>query len=270
MSVVVNGRLAEGGLPFDDRAFLLGDGLFETLLALDGQLDAWSAHWARLTASAAALGFTLPRDEAQARADAALALEAAGLTRGPAALRLTLTRGRGPRGFWPSGLHSPLLVVSAAAYRPRTDPLTAALVPDFPRLPRSPLTRHKTLSALELVLAQRAARVRGADLALLVNTEGRLTEGAYANLFLVLEGEILTPPLTEGLLPGVARARLLARLPVRQRPLPPPMLFRAEAAFVSNSLFGVRPLAAVDGHGFDTAHPLLRAARAAWEAELPS
>ncbi len=267
MSLVINGRVTEGGLPPDDRAFFLGDGLFATMLAQAGRLLHWRRHWARLTTSAAALGFSLPRKEAQAQADVRLALAAAGLLQETAAVRLTLTRGRGSRGFWPPDLHSPLLVVTAAPYRPAKSPLRAALVTDYPRNPRSPLVCHKTTSALELVLAQRAARARGADLALLVNTAGRLTEGAYANLFLVLKGEIFTPPPSEGLLPGVARSILLERLPVVEKSLTADCLQQAEAAFVSNALFGVRTLAMVDDRPLRVDHPLVGVARRAWERE---
>ncbi len=264
MPWVINGQVSDGGLPADDRAFLLGDALFETILAQDGKLLAWQRHWDRLRASAAALGFALPRTCDQARADVALALRLAGVQQATAAVRLTLTRGRGPRGFWPDGIHQPLLVVQAAPYTPSLAPLRAALVAEYPRNPLSPLSHHKTTSALELTLAQRAARLQGADLALLVNTDGRLTEGAFASLFLVIGGQILTPPLTEGLLPGIARALLLERLRIEERVLSPSCLQAAEAAFVSNSLMGVRALSGVDGHRLDVAHPRVRAAQAAW------
>lgn len=269
MTVVINGKL-ETQVPADERALLLGDGLFETLLVVQGRPMFWDAHWARLTASAAALGFALPRSEAQARADVQLALDAAGLDADLAALRLTLTRGRAARGLWPDAVHDPLLLVSVSAYQPGQQPLRAVTVTQFPRNERSPLCRHKTTSALELVLAQRAARANGAEVALLVNTRGAWVEASYANLFVVLDDELVTPPLAEGLLPGVVRAVLLRRLPVREMALPTTLLPRLQAAFLTNSLMGVRPLAAVDGRLLTCDHPAIVAAHSVWRDALNS
>ncbi|GAB4526598.1 MAG: aminotransferase class IV [Anaerolineales bacterium] len=262
--MVLNGALLEDAcLPADDRGLLLGDGLFETILAVDGEPFWWPEHWERLARSAAALGFTLPRTDAQAVADVHLALQGAGLAAGRAAVRLTLTRGRGPRGYWPEGIHSPVLLVSATRFAHSQKSLDACTVNDFPRNERSPLCRHKTTSALELVLAQRAVRQRGADVALLLNTRGEWVEAAYANLFVVAGGEVFTPPLDAGALPGVTRARLLTAQVAREALVTAETWAQVQAAFLTNSLMGVRPLAAVDGCPLDVTHPLIRVARQA-------
>ncbi len=261
MNGVLNGLWqAELCVPAEDRGFLLGDGLFETLLAVDGSPRWWQAHWERLERSAAALGFMLPRSEAETLADVHLALEANDLTRGLAAVRLTVTRGRGSRGYWSEDIHSPLLLVTAARYHRRSTPLRAITVAEFPRNERSPLCHHKTTSALELVLAQRTAHQRGADVALLVNTRREWVEASYANLFLVIEGELLTPPLESGVLPGIARAFLQQKLPVREAPIAAEMWAQAQAAFLTNSLMGARSLGWVDGYEMDITNPLVQEA----------
>ena len=91
-----------GQVPADDRGLLLGDGLFETLLARDGAIEDFERHLARMAAGCAVLGIGAP-DEAAARAAATAALAEAGLGQGRAAVRLTLTSGSG------RGLDRPLL-----------------------------------------------------------------------------------------------------------------------------------------------------------------
>jgi branched-chain amino acid aminotransferase len=126
-------------------------------------------------------------------------------------------------------------------------PARVVIAREVRRNAHSPLARIKALSYLDNILARLEAQERGADDALLLNTEGRLAESTIANLFVVLaNGTIVTPPVTEGALPGVRRATLLAELGAEERPLPPEALDDAREAFLSNAL-SIRPLVAVDG-----------------------
>ena len=110
------------------------------------------------------------------------------------------------------------------------------------------------MNFLDNILARREAERRGADEALLLNTAGRLAEASAANLFAVLGGRLLTPPLSDGALPGVMRADVMERQGGRESPLAPDDLSRASEAFLTNSL-GIRPLVAVDGVPLGTDRP---------------
>lgn len=249
MTVWLDGDLlpdAAAAFPVDDRGLLLGEGLFETLLAWDGRVLEGEAHLARLERSAGILGLPLNWPAAALTAAMGEVLAVNGIERGRSALRLTLTGGDGPRGLLPLADPRPRLLITA---RPAdalpTEPAAVVIAP-FAVSAASPLRGHKTLSALEQVLARRHAAAAGAQEALLLNSAGHLVEASAANLFLVRDGELFTPPLADGALPGVTRARVLslaaeAGIPATaDRSLTTDDLASADEAFLTNSLMGLR------------------------------
>ena len=271
---------AATAVPISDRGLLLGEGLFETLLAWEGAVLEADAHLARLSRSARALALPLTWSAAALAAAFAAVLDANGLGgQGRAILRLTLTGGDGPRGLLPPASPQPRLLITArpAAEAP-ADPATVVIAP-FAVAAASPLRGHKTLSALEQVLARRHAAAAGADEALLLNTAGHLVEASAANLFLVRGGRLLTPPLADGALPGVTRARVLALaseagIPATaDRSLTAADLAAADEAFLTNSLIGLRPLGSAAGRKFSVG-PLTAKLRDAllrcWQDKAPT
>lgn len=233
--------LAEGdaGAAVDDRGLLLGDGLFETLRVIDGRAIALDRHLARLTASAAALGLALPPD-LDALADVIGTLtRKMNLPR--AAVRISLSAGPGPRGLdRPRRMEASLLVTAAALAVP---PLQVRLaLSDVRRSPSSPACRHKTLSYVDNVLARRQARADKADLALLLDTQNRISGCDCANIFWLRDDAICTPGLDCGVLAGTARARLMAAFDVAEVDAPVSELGRADLVFVTNALWGAVPV----------------------------
>jgi branched-subunit amino acid aminotransferase/4-amino-4-deoxychorismate lyase len=115
------------------------------------------------------------------------------------------------------------------------------------------LSRHKTLNYLEHLRAKRAAVSAGFDEALWVDESGVVLEGATTNVFAVINGEIITPSLSFGLLPGVARRVLLnlsSLQQIREARLTSQMLAAAQEVFVTNALMGVMPVCGVDGRRY--------------------
>lgn len=237
-------------LPLNDRGLLLGDGVFETLLVVEGAPVDWAEHMARLAQGCAALGLPAPRDADAWRA-AQDALLAAGLETGRGALRITWTAGSGGRGLDRPETCAPVLFATAAPAPAPAGPLrliTAATR----RNAGSIAARHKTLSYLDNVLARREAALAGADEAVMLNTDGHVACAAAANLFWVSEGRLFTPSLECGVLAGVTRAKVLtwagrAAIPVIEAALSKDVLDRAEAVFITNSLVGARPALSLDG-----------------------
>lgn len=245
MKIWLNGEILPADRPAvlpGDRGFLLGDGLFETIRVAGGAARRLDAHLARLERGADVIGLPLPDLDAAAAIAATMA--ANGLADGVA--RLTVTRGAGPRGVLPPETPAPTVTIAAAPL-PAAPPAPARCIVarSTRRNEHSPLSGIKSLNYLDNIIARREAAARAADEALLLNTTGRLAEATIANLFIVLDGALLTPRTADGALAGVMRAELIA-LGAEERPLMPLDLARAEEAFLSSSL-GLRPIATIEG-----------------------
>jgi branched-chain amino acid aminotransferase len=252
----LDGRAVDGdAAPFDlnDRGLLLGDGAFDTSLAINGAVVFADRHVARLAKTCAALGFAMPS------AQIAGLLQMAAAEVGTGTLRLTVTRGAGPRGLKPPADPHPRTILSArpgppgAIWRPVTA-VTAATR----RNESSPTSRHKCLGYLDAVLALSAAAEAGAEDALFLNSAGRVACAAAGNIFALRGKELKTPPLDDGVLGGVVRAELLTLAPqVGLTPveghLVPEELAGADAVFTTNSLRLIAPIVALDGAPLATA-----------------
>ncbi|WP_147793660.1 aminotransferase class IV [Cellulomonas sp. Y8] len=197
-----------------DPGYATGLGLFETCAVVRGRAFALTRHLARLTASGAALGLPVVPDSDVREAVAAV-LAASGPEVGR--LRITVSPGApGPDGEAPA---PPTLVVTAAP-APARGP-AHVVRSAWVRNERSPLAGHKSTSYAADVLALAVATRAGGNEALLANTRGVLCEGATSNALVERGGELLTPALSSGCLPGVTRALALAwaaetGLPVRE------------------------------------------------------
>jgi branched-chain amino acid aminotransferase len=227
-----------------DRGLLLGDGVFETLAVQAGAPRHLQRHLRRLRAGAATLDIPLAWDDAALQGALAGVLRAQKLE--DAAARITLTRGPGGRGVLPSTAARPTLLITAqrAARVPETVSLIVA--GSTRRNEFSPLARIKSISYLDSVLARQEAVRAGAEDALLRNTQGFMAEATAANLFVLLDGALVTPRVTDGALPGIARAVLMERLGARERRIEHADLRRAQAVLLSNSL-GIRTAVALGG-----------------------
>lgn len=233
-------------IPLDDRGLLLGDGLFETMLALDGAIPIIEAHLDRLAAGCAALGLPdLDRETARA-----LCL-AAPRPAGRAAVRLTVTAGSGGRGLDRPAQVVPRLRATAALSAPIETPATL-IIAETRRNEGSPASRLKTLAYLDNVLARAQARSAGSDEAVMLNNAGHLACAAAANLFWIEGDRLVTPALDCGVLAGITRARVLAAaraagVEVLEVAAGAERLLSAEAVFLTNSLIGVRPVSVLNG-----------------------
>ncbi|EWY42682.1 2-keto-4-methylthiobutyrate aminotransferase [Skermanella stibiiresistens SB22] len=257
MKVWLNGALvaaADARIDPADRGFTLGDGLFETIRVAGGRPCHLERHLARLAEGAATLGIPLPHSTAEIAAGLGRLLEGNGLAEG--SIRLTLTRGAGPRGLLPPAAPSPTLLATAAPAAPSPPPARAVIASVTRRNEHSPLSRLKSLNYLDNILARREAADRGADEALMLNTQGRLAEATVGNVFVMLDGALITPPVSEGALPGIARGLVIERLQVLERPVTVEELHRTAEIVITNSL-AVRGVASLEGKPLIIGSPLM-------------
>ncbi|MFN8583890.1 MAG: aminotransferase class IV [Dehalococcoidia bacterium] len=233
----------------DDLGFLYGAACFETMRSFDAVVFRLDRHFDRLEAGLAALGVPAPpRDELRAALEATLG--ANGLR--DARLRLTVSAGRGAGRPDLRTAQGPTVLVVA---EPAPDPAAPArLAVASTRVDeRRPLAFAKTANYLLSLLALDEARRAGCDEALLLNRRDHVAEGATSNLFAVLDSRLVTPPLSDGPLPGVAREVVLecaARLGIatEERSLGLEDLSAADELFLTNSVIGLRAVSDVAGH----------------------
>jgi branched-subunit amino acid aminotransferase/4-amino-4-deoxychorismate lyase len=246
--VWVDGRLGPGErlLHREGEAEL---GLFETLRIENRQPILWNRHMERLAASSLELGFQRPPPSLELAHGLEQLLAARDLV--DAAARVTMMRGAEGR----SG-PGPQCWIEAQALEPRIWPgarsgAARAIFATRPHEP-GPLARHKTTSRDPYQLASEDARAAGTDEALLVTPHGDVLEGAISNLFAVIGGEVVTTPVSAGILPGIVRAAVLTLcgelgLAVQERVVAREDLLNAEELFVTNSIQEIVPIAELAG-----------------------
>ena len=269
MKVWSNGDLLDAAdvriSPFD-HGLTVGDGVFETIDIRRGQPFALTRHLQRLARSADGLGIAVPDLDLVRRAvDEVVAANRPER----AAIRVTVTSGDGPIGSG-RGDGGPTILVYIRPTK-AWPPSEAVWVVPWPRNERGALAGVKTTSYGENAKALAYAHERGASEAIFGNTLGNLCEGTGTNVFVVTEGELITPPLGAGCLAGVTRELVLELgLGALERDLPLSALAKADEAFLTSTTRDVGPIASVDGtplpNGTGGPGPVAKRCQSAFEA----
>lgn len=238
-----------------DRGLWHGDGVFAVLRSGAARLIDGAAHAERLVAAARWRG--LP---AISTAEVLGAADAVARARGGASrVRVIWTAGGDDARLAP-----PRLIAIADAVPP--PPSAIALCTVDAALPDG-LGAHKTLAYLDRLRARELARAAGADDAVRLTPAGDVGETAMANLFLVLDGQLVTPVAGTAIRLGVTRARVCALAgDVQERVVRRPELARASEAFVTSAIRGVVAVHRLDGRGLPAPGPVTARSQAAYEA----
>jgi D-alanine transaminase len=262
--VYLNGRYVPKGeamISVEDRGFIFGDGVYEVVRVIEGDLFGWDAHVARLANGLAGLRISARGAEAATlRAVCERLVADNGLTKGEATVYLQVSRGACPRiHCFPSADVPTTVYAAASAFKPnfamREQGAKGITYPDQ-RWARCDL---KTVNLLGAVLGRQAAAEAGAYEAIF-HRDGMVTEGAATNVFLVVGGVLRTYPLSNYILPGITRAVLLElahelRIPVDERPVPLVELFDVDELFVCGTTTDVQPIVTLDGRAIADGKP---------------
>jgi branched-chain amino acid aminotransferase group I len=260
-----NGRLisrSEARLSLLDHGFLYGYGLFETMRAYNRYIFRLDRHLARLRHSAETIGLANKLAAFDLEAACTKTLEANRLK--DARLRLTISAGEGDIMPDPSTCPNPTVLVTAQNLVPppqeKYESGFKAALSSLHRNSQSPLARLKSTCYMENILALMAARAAGCDEAILLNEQGYLAEGSITNIFLISKGELITPSLESGVLPGITREAVLeiaraANIKTQERQVELKELIEAEEAFVTNSILELMPLTWFEGKPIGTGKP---------------
>jgi 4-amino-4-deoxychorismate lyase len=249
---LVNGH--ETGVDPADRGLAYGDGLFETMAAVDGRIRWLDYHFERLERGCRRLAIE-PPDRTIVRAE----IDAHGRRSGRAVVKLVVTRGPGERGYRPPDAPKPTRIVGFLGW------------PEIPsshytrgirvrvctlRLGVSPaLADLKHLCRLEQVLAQLELRGHDVEQGLLLDATDHVVGGSSSNVFAVRGDELATPAVTRNGIAGVMRRVVLETAPLvglapREADLTLDDLNDADELFVTNALIGIWPIARLDERAF--------------------
>ncbi|MCC7305283.1 MAG: aminotransferase class IV [Alphaproteobacteria bacterium] len=221
----------------------LGDGVFDTMLAVDGKPVYPELHFERLVRHAAVLGIAAAALQTEIVQEL---LERNNFQQGRHAVRTIVTRGPG------EGLNIPdqreiQIVMTASTASATHVPLNAVICETVRRNEGSPLSRIKSLNYGDSVLALREASERGGNEAILLNNRGEVAGTAAGNIFVLKNGTLLTPPLQDGAMDGIIRAQLIKRQGAREQSLTSSDLWNNSGIYITSSIRGVVPVLTLDG-----------------------
>ena len=219
--------------------------------AYSGHIFRLERHLDRLFRSAKVMGIDLDSIDYDMEEVLHATLEANGLA--DARLRLTVSGGEGDASPDLAGSEAPTaLVVAGRFMAPSVQEGLRAAVSSIRRNSSSPLSRVKSLNYLDNLLARREAKMGGVDEAILLNEEGVVAEGSTSNLFLVSQGNLITPDEGSGILPGITRQVIMGLasdigVKTQESKVTLDELFQSDEAFLTNSVIEIVPLVQVDG-----------------------
>jgi branched-chain amino acid aminotransferase len=265
LGALVDGEPATS-VPVTDRGFLYGDSLFEVLRSYDGSPAFFDEHFERMSQGGVQLDYPEPCPVAAFAADLRALLAEAD---GDRTFRLYWTRGDGggiagePERTRRVSMAFTVSRPPASAYREGVECLLA-------RGRATEATGAKVANYVSNILATRRARAAGAHEALMVDGEGRIGEGATSNVFALIGGRLVTPPV-RGILPGVTRSIVLREaraegIEVEERALRAEALTDASEVFLTSSIREVLPVRAIDGRPVGQPGPITRRLAERYEA----
>lgn len=258
----LNGQLVaseEARVSVTDRGFLYGDGLFETMRTYNGTPFLVGTHIDRLLWGAEKIGLSVKRSKEELKKAVAETVRANDLQ--DAVIRLTVTRGEATERLKVSPDSESTIVITcdelkqipSSHYDRGVDVIS---VTDT----RSDLALIKSLNYLPNALAKHEADKKGAFEAVFVTKKGFVTEGATSNVFTVLDGILITPPLVEKVLPGITRevVKTLANqegIQLNEDAIIVDEIKDAEEVFITNQLIEIVPVRSFDGETIGTDCP---------------
>lgn len=227
----VNGKFvpeADATVSIFDRGFLYGDGCFETMRVYGGRVFRPLPHFTRLFDGLTVLDIESPFSPEELHAVCRALCRSNQVVDGVA--RVYRTR------------DSIIATVQSRSFEARE---LRAIISSLTL--HTPLSRHKTANRLAYIVARREAEREGADDAVMRSPTGAVIELTASNLFVVKNGELFTPLLSDGPLPGITRAIVLtlaaqAKVPVYELSLMPEFLTNADEVFATNSLMEIAPV----------------------------
>lgn len=227
----------------DDHGISVGDGIFESMRVTPYGVFALNRHLARLAHAASLIGIDLPPVASLRTGIDEVVAKLRANSIADARLRLTITSGVGPAGVLRGANINWFITAAAIATTSTPAKLQTSRIK---RNEHSVVSEIKTLSYLENVIALNEAVSAGFDEALLLNIAGEVAETATCNLLFELDGELITPPLSSGVLRGITRELLIEKFAVREQVVQREALTQIAGAALLSSIRGVQHISHID------------------------
>ena len=266
MKIFIDGKYYEkekAKISVFDHGLLYGDGVFEGIRADHGRVFKLAEHVERLFCSAKAILLTIPMTP-EAVAKAVVDTCRRNKIR-DGYIRLLVTRGEGTLGLDPRRCPKASVIIIAATIQLYPQEfyekgLTIITVPTTRNLHSALNPAIKSLNYLNNILAKIEAQNGGCEEAVMLNSEGFVSEGTGDNLFIVKGGRLLTPPLSAGTLYGITRATVMelaveSGVAVSEPNLTRYDLFNADECFLTGTGAEIVPVVKIDGRVIGTGKP---------------
>ena len=254
----INGKLCSeqnASVSVMDHGLLYGDGIFEGLRFYNGNIFKLEAHLERLFDSASALLLVVPMAQKDLVSALNEAIVESSLQDGY--VRLVVTRGKGALGIDPVTCSKPQVIIivdELTMVKPDVVRNGASLIISSVRRLQSDQIdpRIKSLNYLNQILARMEASSAGADEAVMLNSQGRIAEGTGDNIFVIKNGALYTPPLSEGSLGGITRGTIISiahglGIEMVESPLSPFDLYTADECFLTGTGAELIPVKEISG-----------------------
>ena len=236
MKVIFNGSLIENtDEMFSQEGWLKGSGFFETIKTVDGRPWALARHMRRAVNSARTLGFRLPNEEV-VRGCVSQILQLNNFEQGM--MRISFSS----NGDW-GIFHTP--------YQEKNNPASVTVFSHEIVEEGVPLKTYPYSHRLEIL---REVNSKGFDEAIVINQMNKVCEGSVTNLLFKIDATWITPPLSDGVLPGVMRALVIENLEVQVRSITVQEIPRVESGFLLSSLRIAQPISAIEGRELIHSH----------------
>lgn len=248
MTIYHNGKITEDTAIFEFQDRLrLGDGVFDTMLVIDGKAIHIDAHLSRLLQNAETLRINnLPNIDELKNAAAQL-IESNESLAGCFALNTLITRGIAERGLLPAKNAAPNIAMSIASTPNKFPPIHAIISETVRRNEGSPLSQIKSCNYGDNILALIEAQNKDANDAILLNNKGFTTCSSAGNIFACIDNQLVTPPLSDGVMDGVTRKIIIEKMNAIERSINVTDLENATGIYITNSIRGVMPITSLNG-----------------------
>jgi branched-chain amino acid aminotransferase len=253
--IFLNGKIipdTEGSISTEDRGFLYGDGIFETLRTYNGKPFKLTEHLERMRCSAEKLKISFEYSNTEISETITKLLEKNSVQ--DAYIRITLSRGEGGSALQMSDVLRSTFLIQAKSLTPYDEKLytegMSLAVSGHRRSTTSPIYSHKTTNLLTSILLKEEAGSKSAHDSIVLNTDGYVAECIVSNIFMVKDGSVITPPLDTNILPGITRRTVLdvcqnSGIPASEESFKIETLTNSDEVFITNSLMEIMPVSRI-------------------------